>query len=1004
MLDRQRQFLYLYDENEALEVPILEVMLREAIKRHWPDDVVMADFADIVAPHIIRIMSNMPAKGGEFALQKKAEGKNVSRYERDQSMRAHILNGLLVSLRLLRLAQEAGNEFALELGDYERRLLIATYVLHDYTKMLDQELHEEFANPSPDTMPDILAIIDQWAQNFELQTFLWQGGHDWNINDVAFAIHNTQIRWGTAPLALFKDSVSDIGMVRSVANFSRIADLLAYGTFFEDDNLQRINEILSKTLFQRPFSLTHHRVSEVTGILTAYIHNGVVRLMEDYGHTPILFAPDGIIYASPRSAVFPSIDEIEAKIADEIQLAALEGIERSARNVAPVGIAWGTQGLKIAPFINDLFSTKDVIKLIWRYVSWRMLDTKPRKLNTLKVYKRLVKGIELEYFEADALEVVQSHIDVRAEAIGDFLAFLATLNDHEANVSITVMLETLTGQQNLDPIWEVVNNAQKGGVHYWTALIAANFVADNSSLSPEDVDTLFTAKLLPAIASALDDDAMESQLMFNVRRYIRESVNLSGMAVAGIERFVEEIAQYQQTKEVRTVFYDTLYNIPFGAEPQDEATMPYKPTIYSQRVPLGKGDSLGSGWRRGISAIGTVNLLLMQLGMQFPYNFEDRRAKMLFVYPTYYFTPETGDIVLDVMYQMRSLNLYDWLTYAQRGTPEVFDAEMVMQFGQFLKEPKNRPNTQTMYYPAHIAPTITQVAIDTNADTVTESWLVPIMAALLLATVLDVKVVVTESPVPIYPTGTAFKETVVIDAPSTMIESLIDTHITIDNVVQRLQWFTIALAVTYERYDFKWKFFADVGRRLADDGANVFKYYGSLDDKRRSSAATRYIQYAQILPQGRSNTLNHARELVTRYRQFYRAEYPLRPNGTLRPLSDAAAVILKADAAHSDPELLLEAIVGKLIANESAMFAHSLKGRFPKGYNPRDGQAAMRDFAEYFVYGYYVNALKQRKSLLRGPQFNLLSNACDAVYRDIEEAERQAALEAQQSDQQEDNE
>ena len=63
---------------------------------------------------------------------------------------------------------------------------------------------------------------------------------------------------------------------------------------------------------------------------------------------------------------------------------------------------------------------------------------------------------------------------------------------------------------------------------------------------------------------------------------------------------------------------------------------------------------------------------------------------------------------------------------------------------------------------------------------------------------------------------------------------------------------------------------------------------------------------------------------------------------------------------------------------------------FPKGSSAGSREQAMRAFSDYFVRRVFQEALRGDKSALRGKQLNLLKNACEAVYHDMEAQERAA--------------
>jgi CRISPR-associated protein Csc3 len=110
--------------------------------------------------------------------------------------------------------------------------------------------------------------------------------------------------------------------------------------------------------------------------------------------------------------------------------------------------------------------------------------------------------------------------------------------------------------------------------------------------------------------------------------------------------------------------------------------------------------------------------------------------------------------------------------------------------------------------------------------------------------------------------------------------------------------------------------------------------------------------------------------------------------------------VLAADRRlYGDAEGLVEIVHGEL-----AGFVDRVASRRAEGYVPRveiDGQkridqAAVRQFAAYFVNDLFYTALRGDVSALRGRQLNLLKNACEVLYRDLQQqdwAERTAAEE-----------
>src|SRR5688500_10349526 len=100
---------------------ILTDLLRGAIN---PQERVLAEFVEMMAEPFIVQHSLTSAKGGSDH----AFGKNA-----DQSMMAHIFNGLFPTMRLLALADHFRKELGIDpwLPEVGQRLYILGYAMHD---------------------------------------------------------------------------------------------------------------------------------------------------------------------------------------------------------------------------------------------------------------------------------------------------------------------------------------------------------------------------------------------------------------------------------------------------------------------------------------------------------------------------------------------------------------------------------------------------------------------------------------------------------------------------------------------------------------------------------------------------------------------------------------------------------------------------------------------------------------------------------------------------------
>ena len=153
--------------------PLFALLLREALAELAPDDLVLADYARHVAPRLSALLGHVAAKGGNFAVQKLEAGapaEEVARYGDDQSMRAHIINGLLPTARVANtLRQWGAQRFVDQFDELTYRLFCAAYTLHDWLKLpeVDAELRavglEHHTVNVAAHLPDVERIVGAWC-------------------------------------------------------------------------------------------------------------------------------------------------------------------------------------------------------------------------------------------------------------------------------------------------------------------------------------------------------------------------------------------------------------------------------------------------------------------------------------------------------------------------------------------------------------------------------------------------------------------------------------------------------------------------------------------------------------------------------------------------------------------------------------------------------------------------------------------------------------------------
>ena len=147
--------------------------------------------------------------------------------------------------------------------------------------------------------------------------------------------------------------------------------------------------------------------------------------------------------------------------------------------------------------------------------------------------------------------------------------------------------------------------------------------------------------------------------------------------------------------------------------------------------------------------------------------------------------------------------------------------------------------------------------------------------------------------------------------------------------------------------------------------------------------------------------MNQLRELTQRYRKFYRAKkWNAKPNAVLKPIDEAADVILKIDRALAhDTESLTDVVaarLAKLMVNVRRKTAEGkptlifVDGKWKPALTSEQERQAIYDFAQFFVKEIFEETFKSDRARLAGIQLNLIRDTCDYLYRLEDDRERQA--------------
>lgn len=990
---------------EIAAEPLLSALMRGVVEKLWPGDAVMRDFVQHVLPPLSEQLGHKSAKGGEFAAKHLAEGRRgAERYAADQSMRAHLLNGLLPTLRIARTLADWGAPQFRTYDDATRRVFIAGYMLHDYLKLPDVEaqLKEEGFSydkaVGKEQMCALESIFREWCTNLGLDAFLEPvGGVEIYLYDLIYIACNTQVRWGTLRnLSLLNRLGLNSPQLDLAEQLSRLSDLLAYVVktppqIMTQENIQTV----LKTLSSEQARLTYHHVSENRGVLTNFIHNAALEALTHQYRQPLLYAPSGVIYLEHRTHA-PSMPQPEQVVQGVIQKIKAVASKRLA--VSKTGFMRDNKGIKYAAYYWLFFDLPEFIQ-IGVDATFKIIN-ESKKPSAGKHFKKMVTKKWMEP-QVD----LPNNIRVQQLAEWCYLAekqIAEVLPDFDTGAFLLRDME-LGGLE--DDFRAVPRDNRAGGVGYHWYFAAGHFIKCNPGLSPSDVEDKarqMATGLADAVRSMTPQNTAKLPDWEDLKRYIAQTLTLGAGAKANLlEALSVELNRYINAKRKGhgSTQLCALCSSPYRIDKQREAAVLFAPQVYSNKKLLGGSDAI-----RDICSICSMEMMLRQILMNRSAasggDFERRRVRYLFFYPLYFFTPETLEVIRRVHTQLKRVSFTELMRQLNRnGSLDVSPATL-QRLQEFLLEPQESdPNTDSyvrLRFPENEPITVYFLGVPppSRKPKDAEAWVHPALLSLLLPLMLDVKVVASESPLPLMLEADEIRETVFFDAPHAAIQYITQKpRINVDEILPTLQRMMAVYFVHIDanatqsagRFDYRWQDIPATARLLAKSPLYAYHYLKKWQRKYRvdflpDSKAAQYLQIAQFLS-GDETMANHARKLVELYRQFYRAKRS-NSNSILQPVTKTARAILDADSRlFSDAEALTDAVYGSLRAFIERAYTEQLAFP-PKGSTHDSQQEAMREFARYFVHEIFHRVFSGNKSALRGKQLNLLKNACEVIYLD----------------------
>ena len=202
---------------------------------------------------------------------------------------------------------------------------------------------------------------------------------------------------------------------------------------------------------------------------------------------------------------------------------------------------------------------------------------------------------------------------------------------------------------------------QRGGTPTGWFYAAARYLQLHQDMAPielEEVMKCLAAKSLQFIkANGLKlPGGRKTEWIF--QEYAGRIIEIDGLLLSSVKEtvqahFADELQRYMQSKDMNKVVC-SLCASPYEAQEQDASTVLFKPQQYSNKSPLNCSRLL-----RGIGPICALEMMLRLVQQGLPAkNTQEKQAINLYLYPTYFFTTETAEVVKQFSTRLQTLNLY----------------------------------------------------------------------------------------------------------------------------------------------------------------------------------------------------------------------------------------------------------------------------------------------------------------------------------------------------------
>jgi CRISPR-associated protein Csc3 len=881
--------------------------------------------------------------------------------------------------------------------------------------------------------------------------------------------------------------------LRCLADLTCLADRLASIIKHpQDAENAGLNEIIHG-LSDGQLRFTDHAISENRGVLTNVVNNALMdahtslnKAGNEY-YTPLLYLPTGVIYLAEREAPVINPNTLPNRV-----VASIKDLCAGQLRLRQTGFGRDGKGMKYAEYYSLFFDDPGLMQVALD-ATLRILSPNKesvagkRSENLIAFQQRGVLSADHDFTFANDIRIDQlaEFGDLVSRKIwGDRVNQLETVIKEQAKTRkkqkdlpelpaidnailpdniIRKVAEFWQLSECLPQIREIQSINEKlkelkltgntGGVPYEWYFLAAKFLEKNPGIEDlhetcSHVITYITQLTQPTVAQYAVSDGWE-----DLRQWVSKVVMLPGQAQEPsvseqVEVFLKELTFYNAAKKPGRgrQMICSISHSPYSVSEQMESAVLFTPQVYTNKQHLG-----GSNAKRNISSIAGIEMMLRQILMNQTQavgkRFEDGKYRYLYFYPTYYFTPETNSF-LHRAYSNIAQTRFDTSIrnhFISKQLEADFSRERYQTVDAFLMDedltqrkqlPEDDPNfkrdrTFKLAYPKDKPLTFYFMALPPGRDsTDTESWVMPSWLAFAFPMILDVKTVVSESPIPPFTDGAEFEESVFLDSAPHAFRTLVgQDRFRLDSILEGwidesgikrpapLNTLTAAYAIHMDvnakqgkgGYDANWGRFTELGKDIETSPLYVFSYLAKWSRGQKADAPSpqkiklyAHHFYPCFDPYATYNfdeekwnvkpesPLNHPKKLTELYREFYRANKRYKPkaNAVLKPIDIAADTILKAESSMFHDEALVMVVAAEVSKLMDRVHASTAEGRWMISDREQERQVVL-DFARYFVNEVFEGAFAGDRARLAGRQLNLIRDTCEFLYRLEQDKENQ---------------